>query len=73
MEFEAALTNLKQGKSVTREAWGDVFITMQIPDEHSKMGLPYIYMTKKGVNFPCDLSCESIFAKDWIIVYKGKD
>lgn len=69
MNFGKALEELKEGKKVTREAWGTVVsIEAQFPDENSKMTKPYIYMNKGKDKFPCDLSCESIFAEDWVIV-----
>lgn len=79
LSFSTALIELKQGRKVTREAWGGkVALKAQYPDENSKMTLPYLYMEKiangevgdlpKTNLFPCDLSCESIFAEDWKIV-----
>lgn len=79
MNFESALGYIKLGKKVSRGAWGtNVHIEAQIPDENSKMTIPYLFMTKRldqtaempahTRKFPCDLSCESIFAEDWKIV-----
>lgn len=74
MTFGQALEVLKQGKSVSRVGWhnGGVSVHLQVPDDHSKMTLPYIYMEKKSAEgdlisrFPLDLSCESLLADDWM-------
>jgi len=68
--FGVALEAAKDGKTITREGWYsfDVKVRAQFPDEHSKMTKPYLYMIKREERFPLDLSCESIFAEDWIIL-----
>lgn len=71
MDFGQALVLLKAGKKVTREDWNrgrNIYLEIQFPDENSKMTKPYIYMTKDGDRFPCDLSCESLLAYDWLLV-----
>jgi len=72
-DFQAALTHLKNGLKMTREAWGlYIRVFIQNPDENSKMTEPYLVMEKvKDGNvkmFPLDLSCESVLANDWYIV-----
>lgn len=78
-DFSNALHCLKAGQKVSRKAWGlNVQIAAQYPDANSKMSLPYIYMIKRFDEtpaspaqiklFPCDISCESIFAEDWFVV-----
>lgn len=46
-DFGEALKLLKGGKSVSRKGWNGkgLFITLQVPDENSKMTRPYIYIT----------------------------
>jgi hypothetical protein len=68
--FDFAITALKAGKRVTRKGWKNstIWLEAQFPDENSKMTKPYIYMVKGEERFPCDLSCESIFATDWEVV-----
>lgn len=46
MSFGEALTALKQGKKVRRAGWNGegIFIELQVPDKHSKMTQPYIYI-----------------------------
>lgn len=70
MNFGQALEQLWQGKRLTRLGWKrpDFWIELQIPDEHSKMTKPYLYMVKNEDKFPTDLSCESILAEDWYVV-----
>lgn len=47
MNFSQILTNLKSGRSAFRTGWNGtgMFITLQVPDENSKMTNPYLYMT----------------------------
>jgi len=70
INFGIALSALKNGCKVTREGWNNktIWLELQVPDAHSKMTLPYIYMVKGENKFPCDLSCESILAEDWRII-----
>lgn len=70
MSFSSALVLLKEGKKLTRLGWRNpsIWIEAQFPDKHSKMTKPYLFMVKKNERFPCDLSCESIFAEDWKVV-----
>ena len=51
MNFGGALEALKQGKKVSREGWNGkgLWLELQVPGEHSKMTLPYIY-----INYPAD-------------------
>ena len=58
------------GKTAYREGWNGKgqFITLQTPDENSKMSLPYIYITTvDGKRVPWLASQTDILAKDWII------
>ncbi len=73
--FGSAISALKEGYKVTRNGWSNpmfrephVWLELQVPDENSKMTLPYIYMVKNKDKFPCDLSCESILAEDWTTI-----
>lgn len=45
--FGTAIARLKDGARVARLGWNGrgLFLTLQVPDEHSKMTRPYIYMT----------------------------
>ena len=46
MNFGQAIEALKEGKRVARKGWNGkgIYLELQIPDEHSKMTLPYIYI-----------------------------
>lgn len=46
MNFGQAIEALKQGKKVQRTGWNGkgLWLELQVPDAHSKMTLPYIYM-----------------------------
>lgn len=75
MDFSEALKLMKEGKVVTRSGWNNpnISVAVQFPDEHSANTKPYLYMMKskegeKTDRFPLDLSCESLFAEDWVIV-----
>lgn len=45
-DFGWALKLLKLGKPVRRKGWNGkgLWLKLQVPDEHSKMTLPYVYM-----------------------------
>ena len=68
MSFGWAVEQLKAGHRVTRPGWNGkgMWIKLQIPDEHSKMGLPYIYMrTVTGALVPWLASQSDMLAEDW--------
>lgn len=74
--FDFALRLLKEGKRVTRRSWGmkKIFLEIQVPDKHSKMTQPYIYMdaTESDSQFSRRDSCPwlpaqaDILASDWM-------
>jgi len=68
MDFGEAVKMLKAGKRVSRAGWNGkgMWLALQVPDEHSKMGHPYAYM--KGVDgkfFPWNPNNLDVFAEDW--------
>ena len=69
--FGEVLNRLKDPtthRRLQREGWNgkDMWIALQIPDAHSKMGLPYIYMsTVSGKLVPWLASQTDILAEDW--------
>mgnify|MGYP001584846688 CR=1 FL=1 len=70
MSFSDALVTIKNGKSVYREGWNGkgMFVSLQTPDENSKMGLPYLYIsTVDGKLVPWLASQTDILADDWEI------
>lgn len=69
MEFGGALTSLREGKSVQRAGWNGKgqFLTLQVPDEHSKMSRAYIYITTvEGNRVPWVASQTDLLADDWL-------
>jgi hypothetical protein len=56
----------------SRRGWNGPgqFIELQVPDEHSKMTLPYIFITTvQGNRVPWLASQTDLLAKDWYIVH----
>lgn len=53
MDFGKALEHLKKGGKVARHGWNGkgLWLELQVPDAHSKMTLPYVYL-----NYPAKLS-----------------
>ena len=53
---------------VTRRGWNgkDMWLALQVPDEHSKMTLPYIYMkTAQGDLVPWLANQSDMLSEDW--------
>lgn len=71
MDFGEALYYLKVGEEVTRKGWNGKgqFLHLQRPDAHSKMTLPYIYITTvQGDRVPWLASQTDLLAEDWEVV-----
>lgn len=80
MDFGGALDHLKNGSRLARKGWNgkNIFIELQIPDEHSKMTQPYIYISTLGLQtsnsyavtgrVPWLASQTDMLAEDWMIV-----
>ena len=77
MNFGLALEAIKQGKKVSRSGWNGkgLWLELQMPDAHSKMTLPYIFMsypadakTTPGACVPWLASQTDVLAEDWLIV-----
>jgi len=69
LNFGEALEALKSGKQVTRDNWNGegMFLELQVPDENSKMSLPYIYInTVDETLVPWVASQTDMLSKDWI-------
>jgi hypothetical protein len=69
MDFSEALKALKAGQKVARSGWNgpNQYIEMQRPDAHSKMSLPYIFIsTVQGDLVPWLPSQTDLLAEDWI-------
>ena len=58
-------------RKFARKGWNgkNMYIQLQVPDEHSKMTLPYTYMrTAQGDLIPWLCSISDLLAEDWIQV-----
>lgn len=77
LNFGDALNLLKQGAKVARCGWNGkgLWLELQVPDAHSKMTLPYIYINypqdaqnTPGARVPWLASQTDMLAEDWVIV-----
>jgi hypothetical protein len=68
--FAWALPRLNRGQRMQRAGWNGkgMYIELQVPDEWSKMTLPYIFMyTAQGDLVPWLASQSDILADDWSV------
>ncbi len=66
-----AVELLKMGKRVARTGWNGkgMWLELQLPDVHSKMTLPYVYMnTADHYLVPWLASQTDLLADDWVQV-----
>lgn len=71
MDFGYALAQAKRGARITREGWNGkgMWVELQVPDEHSKMRRPYLYMSPiDGQLVPWVASQTDILANDWQVL-----
>ena len=83
LTFGLAIEAMKKGKKVSRKGWNGkgLHLELQLPDEHSKMTLPYIFLqypaTKASETAPENhmnarvpwlASQTDLLAEDWTIV-----
>lgn len=77
MNFGHALLMLKSGQKVQRSGWNGkgLWLELQVPDAHSKMTLPYIFMSypadaqnTPGARVPWLASQTDMLADDWCVV-----
>jgi hypothetical protein len=73
--FSLALSALKNGRCVAREGWngntepGRMWLQLQLPDENSKMSLPYIFLCTAGGDLvPWVASHTDLLSMDWDLV-----
>lgn len=78
--FGKALDMLKGGAKVARKGWNGrgIFIELQVPDEHSKMTHPYIFIDTTGLKsdnpdakrdrVPWLASQTDMLSEDWMVV-----
>jgi len=68
MDIGTAIGYLRQGRKVTRRGWNGAnqSLELQVPDAHSKMTLPYIFInTVQGDRVPWLASQTDLLADDW--------
>lgn len=73
MNFGQAIEAMKTGAKVTREGWNGkgMWLALQVPDQHSKMQQPYIYMCPVGGKLVPWLASQSdMLAEDWQILMR---
>lgn len=71
MKIGDAIALLEQKHRVQRADWNgkNMYLELQIPDAHSKMSLPYVYMkTADDKLVPWLCSQTDLLANDWQIV-----
>lgn len=71
MGFGRALEQLREGAKLTRRGWNGPgqYVKIQVPDDYSKMTLPYIYIrTTQNQLVPWIASQTDLLANDWEIV-----
>lgn len=78
LNFGEAIFALKYKRKVQREGWNGkgMWLELQVPDEHSKMTLPYIYIEypvghvayPNGCRVPWVASQTDILAEDWLVI-----
>lgn len=73
MGIGEAVLAMRAGCTVARKGWNGkgMWLSLQNPDEHSKMTQPYVYMRTADNNFvPWVCSQTDLLADDWEIVTK---
>ena len=73
--FSIALQAVKEGHAISRTGWNGsgLSVKLQMPDENSKMSLPYLYIeypqdhkNTPGARCPWLASQTDILAGDWV-------
>lgn len=71
MDIGLAIDRMRSGHKVAREGWNGkgMWLALQVPDAHSKMTLPYVYMfTAQQQLVPWLASQSDLLAQDWMVV-----
>lgn len=69
LDFGMALFLLKQGKKIRLPYWSeDVFLTIQEPDDNSKMTHPYIYVTSRFGLVPWVATQVEMLSEKWSVI-----
>ena len=70
MNISEAIEEMRAGHALARDGWNGKgqYIQLQVPDVHSKMSLPYIFICTVDKKFvPWLASQTDILADDWQI------
>jgi hypothetical protein len=66
--FGIAIGVMKNGGKVKLPKWGeDVHISIQFPDEHSKMTAPYMYVTSRFGMVPWIPTMIEMLSMEWVV------
>lgn len=71
MNTGQAVDALKGGQRVARSGWNGkgMWLELQVPDQYSKMTVPYVFMcTAQGDLVPWLCSQSDLLAEDWEVV-----
>lgn len=71
-----AVDQLRKGNRVCRQGWNgkNMYLQLQVPDQHSKMTLPYVYMrTAQGDLVPWLCSQTDLLATDWVVPFRDHE
>jgi hypothetical protein len=71
MEIGEAIHALRNKRKVCRSGWNgkDMYLELQVPDAHSKMTAPYVYMkTADNQLVPWLCSQTDLLATDWMVL-----
>jgi len=66
-----AIERMEVGERVARSGWNgkNMWLALQVPDNHSKMTLPYVYMkTADHQMVPWLCSQTDLLATDWYVL-----
>lgn len=78
LSFSRALEFAQGGKKIARKGWNGqgLFVKAQFPDEHSKMGNPYLYINAKALGGECNPwvpSQTDLFGDDWFVITEPEE
>jgi hypothetical protein len=71
MDIGSAVAAMHAGQRVLRSGWNGkgMWLRLQVPDAHSKMTLPYVYIhTVQGDLVPWLCSQTDLLAADWEVL-----
>jgi len=67
--FGEALMFMEDGEAVRLPSWSeDVMLKLQVPDEHSKMTAPYIYVESRFGRVPWVATQIELLSRKWEMV-----